>query len=134
MDRLSSFGMLILRLIAGLTMMPHGWAKACALFSGSTQDFNPIGIGTWASLALSCFAELPCAALVAAGLYARWAAAILALNMCVAVYYLIHINSPFFPNTVAAFLYLGIFMAIAFKGAGSFSIDGILQKQRKIES
>ena len=96
MNTYSNIGLLILRLFAGVAMLPHGISKLQMLLNGNASNFlDPIGIGATPSLILALFAELGCTLLVMLGFFTRPAAAILAINMAVASYFLFSAGKPF---------------------------------------
>lgn len=120
-------GLLFLRL-AGLALASHGYEK---IFHGDMSSFEsdikdlgfPIPIVfAWAA-ALS---ELVGGALVAIGLYTRFAAAFAAVTMFVAAF-LRHATDDF-ETRETSLLYLVIMIALACTGAGKWSVDGLARK------
>jgi putative oxidoreductase len=116
--------LLLLRVWAGTPLLLlHGWGKLATYSERSGRFADPFGIGSPASLALSVFAEVVCAALVALGLFTRFAAAVCAINLAVAFSYA-HGGALTGPrNGELALIYLGTFLAILLAGAGRFSLD-----------
>ncbi len=114
---------MIFRLVFGLSMIiGHGWSKLMRLFGEGPIEFrDPIGLGPEVSLVLAVFAEVVCAALVAAGLYTRLATIPLIITMLVA-WLLVHISDPF-SNQEKAILYLAGFVMLLLAGPGRFSLD-----------
>src|SRR4029453_19208775 len=100
---------------------------------------DPIGIGSVPSLVLVTFAEFLCALLVMLGLGTRFAAMPVVISMGVAAF-VAHANDPWSSETAAmaffggqsktwfskepALIFLIIFLALAFTGAGALSLDG----------
>lgn len=123
------WGLLILRVGVGLLMAGHGLGKVMDLFGGKAADFpDPIGVGPVASLALAAFAEFLCALLVVFGIKTRWAAIPPVITMLVAVL-IIHANDPF-DQKEHPLLFAIPFLALAFTGAGRFSVDAWLERRR----
>ena len=70
---MENIGLLILRLVAGGTMMmAHGLPKFNNYAALLERFPDPIGFGVSAALTLTIFAELICAALVVLGLFPDW--------------------------------------------------------------
>jgi putative oxidoreductase len=118
-------GLLVLRLwFGGLLLLLHGWTKI-SMYGVMSQRFaDPFGIGSPASLGLSIFAEAICAALIAVGLFTRFAAVVCIINMTTA-FVVVHraaLKGPH--NGELAFMYLGAFIVLLLAGPGRFSIDG----------
>lgn len=125
----SDFGILLLRVGAGLFMaLGHGWGKLANFSNIAGQFPDPLGIGTTLSLGLAVFAEFFCAILVVIGLVTRWAAIPVAVTMAVAAF-LVHAQDPFARKELAL-LYLVAFIAIAFNGAGRYSVDDMRWRRR----
>ena len=126
MNTYSNIGLLILRLFAGVAMLPHGISKLQMLLNGNASNFlDPIGIGATPSLILALFAELGCTLLVMLGFFTRPAAAILAINMAVASYFLFSAGKPFESGIDFPFLFTGVFVAIVLMGGGRYSLDRV---------
>ncbi|UPT67696.1 MAG: DoxX family protein [Sphingobacteriales bacterium JAD_PAG50586_3] len=120
--------LLLLRLsFGGLMAVNHGWGKLGKLTSGADIKFFDIGIGAEASLALAVLGELVCAALLAAGLFTRFAAAALVITMAVAVFGA-HGDDVFGDGEHALMFLIG-YLVILITGPGKYSADkGILKK------
>jgi putative oxidoreductase len=121
---LTSLGLLTLRLIFGLTMLLHHGLDKLTKFSDLASGFpDPLGVGHSASLAMTVFAEVVAAALLAVGLLTRFAALVLAFEMAVA-FIAVHkmaLSGPM-PGEFA-FIYFGAFLTLLFAGGGKFSAD-----------
>ncbi len=119
------FGLLLLRLWIGLTMLlNHGIGKIMN-FSAIAEKFpDIIGIGSVPALLLTIFAEVICAAMIAVGWYARFAALSLAITMGVA-FFIAHGGSlAAGPGSgELAFIYLAASVTLLFSGPGRFSFD-----------
>lgn len=122
------WGLLILRIGVGLLMAGHGLGKVMDLFGGKAANFpDPIGIGPAASLALAAFAEFVCALLVVFGFKTRWAAIPVVITMLVAAL-VFHASDPF-EQKEHPLLFAIPFLALAFTGAGRFSVDDWLARR-----
>lgn len=140
-DLSMSVGLLILRLGVGGYLLSHGVGKLRMLLSGDFQLGDPIGIGPVPSLVLVTVAEFLCALLVVIGLGTRFAAIPVVISMAVAAF-VTHAKDPWSAETAAmaffggqsktwfskepALLFLTVFLALAFTGAGALSIDGAI--------
>ncbi len=145
-----SIGLLILRLGVGGYMFIHGWGKVQMLIAGQFEMFgDPIGIGSVASLVLVTLAEFVCAGLVMVGLGTRLAAAPVAFAMTVAVF-VAHHSDPWtmdgayrlfmageseFPlSKEPAMMFLIVFLALVFTGAGRLSLDALIGARLRAQS
>lgn len=121
----ADFGLLLLRVVAGLTMLlNHGWGKVMN-FGGMSEKFmNFLGLGSTTSLALIVFAEVVCAALIAVGWLTRFAALVLAIGMGVAFFvgHGMKLSNP--GSGELALIYMVIAATLFFSGPGKFSVDG----------
>ena len=116
--------LLLLRVWVGASLLLlHGWGKLASYPERSEKFADPFGIGSPASLALSVFAEVVCAVLVALGLFTRFAAAVCMINLAVAFFFAHGATLTGPRNGELAFIYLGTFVAILLAGAGRFSLD-----------
>lgn len=103
-------------------MLSHGIPKMMKLFAGGEIQFaDPIGLGATASLILTVFAEVICAALIVVGFKTKWATIPLIITMMVAAF-IVHADDPFGKKEFALLYAVGYF-AIALLGAGRYSID-----------
>lgn len=123
----SNVALLVLRLtFGGLMIINHGWGKAMKVLAGDWSFGDPLGLGTAPSLILAAFAEVICAALVAVGLFTRWATIPLIFTMLVAVF-VVHIDDPF-KKMEMGLLYLAAYLAIFLMGPGAYSVDERFRK------
>ena len=122
---LLSTGQLILRLVVGAFMLTHGLEKLSNFEFLSTVFPATMGMSSTVSLLMIIFAEVFCSILLMFGLFTRLATIPLMIGMAVAGF-VIHANDPFNVKEMAL-LYLGIYVVIAFIGAGKFSIDYLLR-------
>ncbi len=126
---LSDFGLLLLRVAAGGTMLVmHGWGKLASFPELSRSFPDPFGLGSQMSLGLAVFAEVVCAGMIVAGAYTRLAAIPLIVTMFVAGV-IIHDGDPWAKKELA-FAYLAAFAALLGTGPGSVSVDTRLRGKR----
>ncbi len=118
--------LLLLRItFGGLMLVNHGWGKMGKFFADAPIKFgDPLGIGMEATLGLAVFSEVICAGLLVFGLFTRWAAIPLVVTMLVAVL-IVHGADPLAKKEMAI-LYLIPYFALAWKGAGQYSLDYLL--------
>jgi putative oxidoreductase len=122
----ANFALLILRLWIGVEMMVlHGVDKLMN-FSTASPDFpDPLGIGRTASLTLVVFAEVFASLLLVVGLFTRFAALVLIIDMTVA-FVLIHKGALSGEHSgELAFLYLLVYFVLFLAGPGRVSADKI---------
>jgi putative oxidoreductase len=107
-------------------LLLHGLSKVKD-FSKLSADFpDPLNVGHTASLALVVFAEVICSALLVLGLVTRFAALVLAVNMFVAFFIVLHgaLTGPH--SGEIAFVYFAGYVVLLFAGAGKFSLDKVI--------
>lgn len=112
-----------LRILAGLLFLQHGLKKLFGMFGGS-EPSDPL---IWAAGVI----ELCGGALVAAGLFTRWAAFFASGTMAVA-YFTVHAPKGFWPiqnGGELAALYCWAFLLIAARGPGPWSLDALLRRR-----
>ena len=118
-----SLGLLILRVgTAALLIYAHGWGKLVNFGERAGRFADPIGLGSELSLALVVFAEVICAALIAVGLWTRFAAIPIVIFGLIAAF-VHHIDDPFAKKELAL-LYAIPALTLVLTGAGLFSLDG----------
>jgi putative oxidoreductase len=116
--------LLLLRLAAGGIMFwQHGLPKFLDFGAKAEAFRDPIGIGSWGSLALITFAEVFCALLVALGLWTRAALLPLIIGMVVVVF-IVHGDDPFSKQEMGT-LYLLAYLTLFLTGAGRYSVDRV---------
>ena len=124
---LKDWGLLILRLVVGVFMMTHGWAKL-SNFAELSQQFPPmLGLSSPVALSLIIFAEFFCSIALIFGLLTRLAVIPLIIGMSVAVL-VAHVGDPFSAREMPL-LYLGIYFAIIVAGPGKIALDSLLYKR-----
>lgn len=104
-------------------LLLHGWTKITGFNEMSVKFPDLLGIGSPANLGLAIFAEAVCSLLLVLGLFTRFAALTLMINMSVAFFMAHkgvlkgeHSGEP-------AFIYLGIYVTLFLSGGGKFSAD-----------
>jgi putative oxidoreductase len=128
-NRTLDLALLLLRLtFGGLLMGLWGKDKLLQLLTQNPVQFvNFLGLGDQISLALCVFAEVFCAALVAMGLFTRWACVPLLFNMIVAMA-IGHNDQPFSARE-HAITYLIPFLVIFLLGPGWYSLDSLVRRR-----
>ena len=121
-----SLGLLILRVLVGITMLTHGVAKLTSFSELSATFSDPIGLGSTLSLIL-IIAEIGCSLFVIVGAFTRLATIPLIFSMLVVIF-IVHASDPFQMKELPL-LYLGIYILLFFTGAGRISLDAIISKK-----
>ena len=114
----------VTRLVIGLLFACHGAQKLFGVLGGGSQLSNPMMLAAGVI-------ELAGGLLVALGLWASYAAFIASGQMAVA-YFMVHAPGGFWPiqnKGELAVLYCFVFLFIASRGSGRWSVDGILRKK-----
>jgi putative oxidoreductase len=129
-ENLRDLGLLVLRLgLAVPLLWLHGWGKLMSFEERADRFADPIGLGPMPSLALITFAEVFCSALVALGLFTRWAAIPPAIGLAVA-FFVQHGGDPFRERELA-FVYMIGFAAVALLGGGRFALERVRRKGKR---
>lgn len=141
-DAVASAGLLVMRVGFGLMMLiGHGWPKIAAF--EDKKDVWPVP-GFWPfsllssplSMMATIAAEVGAAGLIALGLATRPAAFLLGFTMVVGAFQ-VHALDPFFmpmppgPSKEFAILYLIPCVALIISGAGAYSVDRMIYKEKK---
>jgi putative oxidoreductase len=116
-----NFGMLILRLGAGILIVHHGYQKITHYAEMKSQFMNFMNLGATVSLDLVIFAEFFCGILLVFGLFTRFACIPLIIQMCV-ILYKVHAMDVFGKGELDT-MYLISFLTILFCGPGLISAD-----------
>ena len=117
LGRYSGIAYALLRIVAGLLFAVHGAQKLFGFLGG--QQF-PLG----SLFGLAGIIEFFGGLLIAIGLFASWAAFIASGEMAVA-YFMVHAKDSFWPilnKGELAVVYCFLFLYIACRGAGEFSV------------
>lgn len=124
----ASLGLLILRVAAGVLMMTHGWSKI-QNFEGMVQSgFDPVGMGATLSVVMLIGAEFIAALFIVLGLLTRLSAVPLIVAMSVAAF-VAHASDPLQVKELSL-IYLTIFASLMITGAGKYSLDSILFRNK----
>lgn len=125
----------LVRVVVGVTLFVHGWGKVMGPGpAGVTKYFASLGLPAPGGLAYwAIFIETIGAACVALGLFTRFFAAALAIEMLIALI-AVHWARGFLVTQQATgyeyVLVLGIvFLAIAIRGGGPYSVDAKIGKE-----
>jgi putative oxidoreductase len=122
----SDLAMLILRVGSGFFLARWGWDKWVSFGEKAADWPDPLHVGSYASLALTVFAELVCSVLVMIGFLTRPALAVLLVTMLIIIF-VIHAGHPL-SEREHAFSFLIPFAALFLLGAGRYSIDALIRK------
>ena len=119
-------GMLILRVVLGLLLASHGYAKLIKFSSLRYRFMNFMHLGSTTSLSLVIFAELICSIFLILGLFTRLASVFIIITMFVVVFLASHGN--IFDQGERGAIYLAATIMILLCGPGKISVDGIIGK------
>lgn len=121
-----NIALLVLRIMAGLMMIPHGYDKLVHFAERKNHFMSFWGMGSTLSLMLVIFAEFFCSIFIIIGLFTRFTVIPLVVAMSVALFQ-VH-GAAFFAEGEKAGLYLSIFLGILLVGPGKASVDGMMGK------
>lgn len=127
-NKMTSLGLLALRIAIGSLMLVHGLQKLMNFSELAGQFPDPIGMGSQLSLIAAIGAEVGCSLLVMLGLGTRLAALPLAFTMLVALF-LVHASDPWQMKELAA-IYLCVYLSLILTGGGEFSLDQWILKHK----
>lgn len=120
----TDLALLLLRIWYGAPLLIlHGWPKLVGFSSMAGSFPDPLGVGPRNSLILALIGEVLCSALLIVGLFSRFAALGVAITMGVAFWGVHRWSLSGEHNGEMAYVYLGVFVALLFAGAGRFSLD-----------
>lgn len=133
LSRWQGWGITVLRIAVGIVFLAHGGQKLFVWGFGNVAGFmGKIGIPApmLAAIVVTLVEFLGGLALVV-GSVTRWAAALLAINMLVAIL-TVHLQAGFFlpAGFEFAFTLLAANLALVLLGAGEASVDGLLRAHR----
>lgn len=124
---LTSLSLFVLRVWLGANMLiNHGWGKLTKFNDLASGFPDPLKVGHTASLALVVFAEALCSALLILGLFTRFAALVLAVNVGVAFFIVHKATLKGEHSGELAFIYLAGYVVLFLAGAGKLSLDNKL--------
>ena len=116
----------VLRAAAGLMMATHGWGKL-PVSDEFVQGVGDMGLPFPVVFAwIAALSEFAGGLLLAAGLFTRFAAFMIAGTMFVAAF-IAHAGDPLSAREMAL-LYLAISIAFMINGSGRFGVDAILRR------
>lgn len=121
-----NFAMLLLRLGVGILLASHGYSKLVHFNETKNHFMNFMGLGTTVSLALVVFAEFFCSLFLILGLFTRFAAIPIIIEMAVALFK--GHNGDLFDAGERAAIYLICTLVILLCGPGKISVDGMIGK------
>lgn len=131
-DTLEPLAYPMIRFIAGVMMIPHGYAKVFGGIEGTTKFFASVGLEP--ALILAWYVgllELVGGACVALGLLTRFMSAQLIGLLAVATFY-IHLPSGFIwvkGGYEYPLFWMVVMMAITIKGGEKLSLDNLMAKE-----
>jgi putative oxidoreductase len=126
-DGAFNFALLVQRVVTGLLLLiGHGLPKISNFSELSTSFYDPFRIGHRNSLVLVILAELFCSMFLVLGLFTRFAAFIIVVNLSVAVF-IFHQGQPL-KNIDLGAIYLTSVFTIMIVGPGRISVDGMMGK------
>lgn len=114
----------LLRVVAGLLFSCHGAQKLFGALGGAQMTSNPL-------MLVAGIIEFGGGILIAVGLFTRLAAFFASGEMAVG-YFMVHFKQGFLPilnKGELAVVYCFLFLYIAARGAGGFSLDRRLRKK-----
>lgn len=130
---LESWGITVLRVVIGIVFLAHGGQKLFVWgFVNVAGFFAQVGIpAPMLTAVVVTMVEFLGGLAVLLGLFTRWAAIPLAVNM-LGAFFTVHAKGGFFvPNGFEFVLtLLAANVALASLGSGALSVDGLLQKRK----
>ena len=133
-ERLAAWGFVPLRIVLGIVFIMHGTQKLFDFGIAGTADIlGKLGIPFAAGAAvLLIIIESLGGVAIALGLFARWAALLLAIEMCVAIPVARFAGGFFTPYGYEfEMTLLGACLTLALVGSGGMSLDGLLKRSPK---
>jgi putative oxidoreductase len=115
----------LLRFVAGVLFACHGAQKLFGAFGGQVMTGNPL-------MLVAGIIEFGGGLLIALGLLASYAAFI-ASGMMAAAYFMAHASGGFWPivnKGELAVVYCFLFLYVAARGSGEYSLDAMMRKGR----
>jgi putative oxidoreductase len=122
--RSADLALLVLRVWLGATLLlNHGLAKLTGFGDMMGKFPDPLHVGTTVSLTLAVFAEVLCAALLALGVFTRFAALVLVIFFGVA-FFITHGHALSGAHSgELPFVYLAGFATVFVAGGGSYALE-----------
>ncbi len=132
LTQLQGWGITVLRVVVGIVFLAHGGQKLFVWGFGGVAGFlGQVGIpAPMLAAVVVTLVELLGGLAILLGLFARWAAIPLAINMAVAIL-TVHLRAGFFlPNGYEfALTLLAANVALILLGSGEASLDSLLGKR-----
>jgi putative oxidoreductase len=132
LTQLQGWGITVLRVVVGIVFLAHGGQKLFVWGFGGVAGFlGQVGIpAPMLAAVVVTLVELLGGLAILLGLFARWAAIPLAINMAVAIL-TVHLRAGFFlPNGYEfALTLLAANVALSLLGSGEASVDRLLEKR-----
>jgi len=126
-DGAFNFALLVQRVATGLLLLiGHGLSKISNYSQLVGSFYDPLHIGHRLSLILAILSELFCSMFLILGLFTRFAAIIIAIELSVAVF-IYHNGQPLKSFELGALFLTSIF-TIMIIGPGRVSVDGMMNK------
>ena len=122
-----NISLLILRVISGLVMIPHGFNKLTHFAEKSGDFMSFLGLGSELSFALLVAAEFFCSILLVIGLFSRFALIPMVIAMFVAAFKAHH--GDVFGDGETSFLYMACYLTLLIAGPCKYSLDNLLFKK-----
>ncbi len=134
------WAVLLLRITIGVVMAFYGYEKLIHAKEMINDDFwknqvNFLGLGSGVSVWLTIFAEFFCSIFLLFGFLTRWS--LIPLLFCMTYIVLIIDKCNIIHHgehgyeVSSAFVYLILYIVLMLTGAGKFSIDALINKQKK---
>ena len=122
LDRFQPLALLVLRLVLGVIMIGHGYPKVFGGMSHHVQTVSSLGLPGWLAYC-SAAAEFFGGILVIAGIFTRFAALAIAINLGVAIW-TVHWKNGLLGNEGYQFLLAlaAIAFALIFFGSGPWAL------------
>ena len=117
------------RVVLSSFVLTHGLSKWERLFADEIKFGNPIGLGPELSLVLIVIAEVVAPLFIIMGFKTRWATLFPIIAMDVAAF-VVHADDPF-GKMEKALLYLFGYLLLAMTGPGKYSLDHLLDRERR---
>ena len=114
----------LLRVVAGLLFACHGAQKLFGALGGTAMTSNPM-------MLVAGIIEFGGGLLIALGFLTSWAA-FLASGQMAAAYFMVHAKGGFWPiinKGELAVVYCFLFLYIAARGSGPYSVDAAMRKR-----
>ena len=114
----------LLRVVAGLLFACHGAQKLFGVLGGQVMTSNPM-------MLVAGIIEFGGGLLIALGFLTSWAAFLASGQMAVA-YFMVHAKGGFWPiinKGELAVVYCFLFLYIAARGAGPYSVDAAMRRK-----